>query len=608
MMETELEITGERFVPGQQGEIKDEQLHRYRLAQLVVKDRAVLDLACGEGFRASFSFRIVSGIICRLSRLIPVLIRAQIKRTLRRIKNWFRRNPIAEGEQQLCWKIKTDLSQPLVAGRGNLLYLSGWCFHTVKRIKRLSVMVDGVPHPVFNHSLAEPEAVRAQSQLSDHTGNSLISGFWTTVPFEKVDAPREARLSLHATLEDGRVDEAQLGTLKLLPSEPLEQSIELMPWKADALASPRVIICMATYNPPLDLFVRQIESITKQTHDNWACIINDDCSDAQTYEEMRRIAAQDSRFSVYRNPERLGFYRNFERCLKLVPKASADFIAFSDQDDEWYEDKLEACLKEFNEDDVQMVYSDMDIVTREGEVLAHTFWTTGRNNYTDLETLLLANTVAGASVVFRSGLLDDLLPFPQMHDAGLFHDHWVACVALTRGRIGYVDRPLYGYCQHANNVIGHVALPLGRLWSEFERLAYTWSLLARGRNDSVQNLSHLYHTYRTIPVRISFIAGVLSLRFKDAPAKKRAVLKRFVRFESSLAALTQQALKYLLTRRPSLGIELTSLRAVLGIRLFKSYFRQDRSQLVAQMNGSLSHAQAETAQGADAIKTHNFFR
>jgi glycosyltransferase involved in cell wall biosynthesis len=375
-----------------------------------------------------------------------------------------------------------------------------------------------------------------------------------------------------------------------LPSNPLAQSIELMPGKADATASPRVLICMATYNPPLDLFVKQIESITRQTHDNWACIINDDCSDARTYEEVRRIAAQDSRFSVYRNSERLGFYRNFERCLSRVPAGAADFIAFSDQDDEWYVDKLDACLKEFDGDDVQMVYSDMDIVTSEGEVLAHTFWRTPWNNYTDLETLLLANPVVGASVVFRSGLLDDLLPFPQMHDSDLFHDHWVACVALTRGRIGYVDRPLYAYCQHASNVIGHVALPLGRLGSEIERLAYTWSLLVRGKNNSIQNLSYLHHTYRTIPVRISFIAAVLSLRLKDAPAKKRAVLKRLAKFESSLAVLAGQALKYLLTRRPSLGIELTSLRTVLGMRLFKSYFRQDRSQLIAQMKNSCAPA------------------
>ena len=546
-----------------------------------------------DEIRASVSFRIVSGFIWPITGLIRALVRSQMKRTLR-IKGRFRKSPTVAGEQQLCWKINTDLSQPFVVGRGNLFYLRGWCFHSVKRSKRLSVVVDGVPHQVFNHSLAEPEAARAPSQISDHTGNKLISGFWTAIPFEKVDAPCESHLSLRATLEDGRVEEAQIGTLKLLPSDPLEQSVEQLPAKNDAPASPRVIICMATYDPPLDLFVKQIESIKQQTHDNWTCIINDDSSDPRTFEEMRRIAAPDSRFVVYQNPERLGFYRNFERCLKLVPAGAADFIAFADQDDEWYEDKLASCLKEFKTDDVYMVYSDMDIVTREGEVLSSTYWTTRRNNYTDLETLLLANTVTGASIVFRAGLLDDLVPFPQMHDADLFHDHWVACVALTRGRIGYVDRPLYAYRQHANNVIGHAAAPATRLWSEVEGLAYTWSLLAGGKTASVQNLSHLYHTYRTLPVRISFMAGVLSLRLKDAPAKKRAVLKRLVRFEYSLPALTQQALKYLLTRRSSLGFELTSLRAALAMRLFKSYFRQDRNQLVTQINGYPTAAQPQT--------------
>ncbi|MDD5328812.1 MAG: class I SAM-dependent methyltransferase [Sulfuricella sp.] len=47
---TDLPWTGERFVPGVQGETALEHLHRYALAQLLAPGKRVLDIACGEGY------------------------------------------------------------------------------------------------------------------------------------------------------------------------------------------------------------------------------------------------------------------------------------------------------------------------------------------------------------------------------------------------------------------------------------------------------------------------------------------------------------------------------------------------------------------------------
>ena len=72
-------------------------------------------------------------------------------------------------------------------------------------------------------------------------------------------------------------------------------------------------------------------------------------------------------------------------------------------------------------------------------------------------------TVTGAACMFRRELLSDALPFPPQF-GHMFHDHWLAILALSRGRLGYVDRPLYDYVQHGGNVIGHVqATGAGRL-------------------------------------------------------------------------------------------------------------------------------------------------
>ena len=97
---------------------------------------------------------------------------------------------------------------------------------------------------------------------------------------------------------------------------------------------------MATYEPPLDLFARQIESIRAQTHRDWVCVIRDDGSSPERLRRRsREVVGDDPRFVVSRSPRRLGFYRNFERALALAP-AGARYVALADQDDVWHPDKL----------------------------------------------------------------------------------------------------------------------------------------------------------------------------------------------------------------------------------------------------------------------------
>ena len=112
---------------------------------------------------------------------------------------------------------------------------------------------------------------------------------------------------------------------------------------------------MATFEPDLDTFSRQIESIRAQTHRNWVCVISDDCTSPERFAEMKALLDEDERFVARRSPQRLRFYRNFERALALAPR-SARYVALSDQDDEWHPDKLETLLAELG--DAQLVYSD----------------------------------------------------------------------------------------------------------------------------------------------------------------------------------------------------------------------------------------------------------
>mgnify|MGYP003292773655 CR=1 FL=1 len=144
---------------------------------------------------------------------------------------------------------------------------------------------------------------------------------------------------------------------------------------------------MATYEPAIDLFRRQIESIRVQTHHKWVCVISDDCSSPERWREIEREVAGDLRFEASRSERRLGFYRNFERVLAMVP-ADAPLVALCDQDDRWHPEKLERLSAALGP--AQLVYSDQRLVDPDGRVRRETMWHGRRNNHTSLASMLVA--------------------------------------------------------------------------------------------------------------------------------------------------------------------------------------------------------------------------
>src|SRR5262249_49565943 len=159
---------------------------------------------------------------------------------------------------------------------------------------------------------------------------------------EPVDVP----LALLAANEAGERFETELATIRVLhggsaPAETPEPGL--------------VAVCMATYDPDLALFDRQVASLRAQTHPNWHCIVHDDGSDPEVFGAIGEVLAGDDRFELHRNDERLGFYFNFERALERVP-ANAEAVALSDQDDEWRPDKLSTLLASLR-DGHTLVYS-----------------------------------------------------------------------------------------------------------------------------------------------------------------------------------------------------------------------------------------------------------
>ena len=100
-----------------------------------------------------------------------------------------------------------------------------------------------------------------------------------------------------------------------------------------------VDILMATYNGGKYLR-NQLLSLQQQTHEDWILWVRDDGSTDDTMVILLEFAKSDSRIKIVEgaNRQRLGPGRNF---MRLTKYSTADYVVFCDQDDIWFEKKLE---------------------------------------------------------------------------------------------------------------------------------------------------------------------------------------------------------------------------------------------------------------------------
>ena len=459
-------------------------------------------------------------------------------------------------------ELRVGLDVPLPAevrvGRGTAIFVLGWCFSPQARIRSLSLVVDGHAQPVMAHEMPRLDVLRAlhpgldpdalagiesdPASAEDPRMLSYRSGFWGVAAIASRKGAGHSELEVRAVLADGSVAVSDLGRV---PIAALPGRLEAE--APDPSSGPFVAIAMATFEPPMHLFARQVESIRAQSHRNWVCIISDDCSDPQRFAAIKEVVSADERFLVSRSPRRRGFYENFERALSLVP-AAATFVAMADQDDIWHADKLRTLVDAVG--DAQLVYSDARIVGPDGELTSDSYWTARRNNYTGFLSLLVANSVTGAASLFPRRLLELALPFPPAQFAH-YHDHWIALTALAVGHIAYVDRPLYDYVQHTGAALGHV---------EASRVRALRTRIASLRTDLRERLRAWKMRYFFDVCRLISVATVLEQRCGPAmSADKRRVLERFLRTDGSIALtvdLWQRGLPELVGRTATVGAEM----------------------------------------------------
>lgn len=434
-------------------------------------------------------------------------------------------------------KLEHPLPGHLLVGQPTALFCYGYCFHRHDTVSELEIVVGGRRHRPEASEMARRDLWEWLHRVrgEDPEGHSYRSGFWSTVPIPAPGQP--GRLELQAAVRTPGQEE------RIVPLAAVEViAAPEPPWPGGRLTPGTIAVCMATYDPDPALFSAQIDSLLAQTDRRWICVISDDGTDPDRFRQMLLKLGDDPRFAVARAEDRVGPYLNFQRALAMAP-AEAELLAPCDQDDRWYPDKLAALRAALGE--AQLAYSDARLVTADGDVLRKSMWEGRRNDYRNLASLLVANTVAGASMLLRRQVAELAMPFPNAPGAW-YHDHWLALVALASGELAYVDRPLYDYVQHAAAVSGH--------------------LVQSEQATSVSGSRGLRSAYfgGYLPRRVQ--AQTLLLRCGDRmPRRKRRALEWFVASGSSPAPflwLALRPLRRLIGRDETLGGEFALMRGI----------------------------------------------
>lgn len=177
----------------------------------------------------------------------------------------------------------------------------------------------------------------------------------------------------------------------------------------------KVSIIMPTYNRAY-ILSNAIQSVLKQTYENWELIIIDDASEDETKEIVKKY--NDSRIKFILNDKNRG--ANYGRNIGI--KASqGKFIAFLDSDNYWLCDKLQKQVEKISQTDEKtaFVFCQEKVVQNEKETYVP------KGIITEIEKVLYETNIIDTSTVLmkrecldRTGLFDENMP--RLQDWELF--------------------------------------------------------------------------------------------------------------------------------------------------------------------------------------------
>jgi glycosyltransferase involved in cell wall biosynthesis len=222
----------------------------------------------------------------------------------------------------------------------------------------------------------------------------------------------------------------------------------------------KISVALCTYNGEKYL-QHQLESIKNQTHGIHELIVCDDGSKDQTLSILEDFKSHvDFKVEIHKNATNLGSSKNFEKCIQLC---TGDVVFLCDQDDWWYEEKVERQMDFFKTNpEIDAVFSNAIMVDQKGIPTGNTSfdqiefypemqskWDSGYS----FDMLLKGYVVTGATLAIRKKICAEVFPVPDIIPE-LIHDGWISLYLSRQQKIGFISDPLIQYREHASQQVG----------------------------------------------------------------------------------------------------------------------------------------------------------
>lgn len=215
---------------------------------------------------------------------------------------------------------------------------------------------------------------------------------------------------------------------------------------------PKVTILLATRNGA-EFICQQLESYRAQSYSNWELVVSDDGSTDGTLGLIQDFANSVSQTVTIRRGPQKGFWQNFVSMVRSSD-LSGDLLAYSDQDDRWFVDKLGNAVEWFRqvpEERPALYGTRTQLISRAGSPLGFSRKFTREPSF---ENALIQNIAGGNTMVFNRSAQLALQKSPEGADI-VAHDWWTyQVIAGVGGLVHYDPRPSLAYRQHGQNLIG----------------------------------------------------------------------------------------------------------------------------------------------------------
>lgn len=236
----------------------------------------------------------------------------------------------------------------------------------------------------------------------------------------------------------------------------------------------KVAILLATYNGEVYL-KEQLDSIIRQTYQNFTIYVRDDESTDRTLEIINEYTRKypDKIYIIDNGTKKLGAAKSFMKLLEII---DSDYYMFCDQDDVWLPDKIELTLNKMQQVELCnpnlpiTIHTDLHVVGESLELTQVSFWESMKLNPCILQQvnyISVCNCVTGCTMMINKIARVFSLPMP---DDAPMHDHWIAYICAYNGIIDNLSNQTILYRQHSNNTVGAKKVSLGNTLKKIIRI------------------------------------------------------------------------------------------------------------------------------------------